>query len=93
MNSDDLDTELTRASSKGQIVIPAKIRKELNIEEGSLLAVTTHNDMIVLKKISSNISVNDKKTLKLVEEAWKDIEQGKYKIRSKRDFFKEFKEW
>ncbi len=93
MNTDELDTELTKTSSKGQIVIPVKIRRELKIEEGSLLAVTARDDMIVLKKISSKISAKDMKTLKLVEGAWKDLEKGKYRVRSKRDFFKELREW
>ncbi len=33
------------------------------------------------------------KTLKLIEEAWKDIDKGNYKTRTKDDFFKELEEW
>ena len=64
--------EFTRASSKGQIVIPTKIRKKLDIREGSVLAVATEKDMIVLKKVESSLSAEDLKSLRLVEEAWKD---------------------
>ncbi len=85
--------EFTKASSKGQIVIPTKIRKKFDIREGSVLAVATENDMIVLKKVEFGLTADDLKTLKLVEEAWKDIEKGRYRVRSKEGFFKELKEW
>ena len=87
------ELEFTRASSKGQIVIPTKIRKKFDIREGSVLAVAAENGMIVLKKVESGLTADDLKTLKLVEEAWKDIEKGRYKVRPKGAFFKELKEW
>ncbi|MDA4125977.1 MAG: AbrB/MazE/SpoVT family DNA-binding domain-containing protein [Thaumarchaeota archaeon] len=87
------DIELTRASSKGQVVIPTKIRRRFNIKEGSVLAVAARDGVIVLKKIESGLSAGDLKSLRLVEEAWKDIEEGRYSVRSKEAFFKELKEW
>ena len=93
MSTQRQDIEFTRASSKGQIVIPTKIRKRFNIEEGSVLAVAAQNDLIVLKKIDSGLSAEDLKSLRLVEEAWKDIEEGRYTVRSKEAFFKELKDW
>ena len=93
MTDDEFEAEFTETSSKGQIVIPSKIRKKLNIGSGSLLAVTAQDDLIILKKVSSNISSKDMMTLKLIEEAWEDIDKGKYKVRSKNEFFKEFREW
>lgn len=93
MTDDEFETEFTKTSSKGQIVIPSKIRKKLNIGSGSLLAVTAQDDLIILKKVSSDISSKDMMTLKLIEEAWEDIDKGKYKVRSKDEFFKEFREW
>ena len=92
MTDDEFETEFTKTSSKGQIVIPSKIRKKLNIGSGSLLAVTAQDNLIILKKVSSNISSKDMMTLKLIEEAWEDIDKGKYKVRSKNEFFKEFRE-
>ena len=47
--------ELTKISSKGQIVIPLKIRNELGIEEGSVMAVDTTNKMIILKRIDVDL--------------------------------------
>ena len=93
MSKEKIETEFTKTSSKGQIVIPSNIRRKLNIGTGSLLAVTAQDDLIVLKKISSSISPEDIKTLRLIEEAWEDIDKGKYKVLSKDDFFRELKEW
>ncbi len=85
--------ELTKASSKGQVVIPSVVRRKLGIKRGSVFAVSAMKDMIVLKKLETGMKPEDLKTLKLVEEAWKDIEEGRYKVYSKKGFFKEFKKW
>ena len=50
MSKEKVETEFTKTSSKGQIVIPSGIPRELNIGEGSPLAVTTKDDLVVLKK-------------------------------------------
>ncbi len=93
MNEQRKDIEFVKTSSKGQVVIPSSIRKKLSIHEGSVFVVTTQNDIIVFKKVKTEITTEDLKTLNLVEEAWNDIEKGRYKLRSKDDFFKELKEW
>ena len=93
MSKTSEEIEFTRASSKGQVVIPTKIRKKLDIRKGSVFAVASDKNLIVLKKIETGISEADLKTLRLVEEAWKDIEKGKYKSSSKEAFFKELREW
>jgi len=85
--------ELTKASSKGQIVIPGVVRKKLGIKRGSVFAVSAIKDMIVLKKLETGMKPEDLRTLKLIEEAWRDIEEGRYKVYSKKAFFKEFEKW
>lgn len=85
--------ELTKASSKGQIVIPTNIRKKLKIKEGSVFAISAKKNILVLKKLETGMKPEDLKTLKLLEEAWEDIEKGRYKVYSKEAFFKEFKKW
>ncbi len=42
---------VTKISSKGQIVIPAEIREKMNLEEGNLLIISDNNDSICMKKI------------------------------------------
>jgi len=85
--------ELTRASSKGQIVIPAVVRRQLGIKEGNVFAVSAKNDMIVLKRLQTGIKPEDLKTLKLIEEAWEDIEKGRFKRAAPEKFFKELAKW
>jgi AbrB family looped-hinge helix DNA binding protein len=43
----------TRLSSKGQIVIPEKIRKQLNLKEGDQFVVVGEGDVVILKAISA----------------------------------------
>lgn len=48
-----MDVELTKASSRGQIVIPQDLREEMNVKEGTLFAVFGSGDTIILKKIKT----------------------------------------
>ncbi len=84
--------EITTVSSKGQLVIPQGIRDNLGIKTGDLFAVASSNDILILKKLNNPIKEADIKTLKQVDEAWKDIEQGKYKTATLDEFMKEAKE-
>ena len=65
-------TELTRISSKGQIVIPIKIRDQLNINEGSVIAIDTTKDLIILKKVDVDLVNQFKNSLS-------DLKAGKIK--------------
>ncbi len=85
--------ELTKLSSKGQVVIPTDIRKRLQIKEGSVFAITAKKDIIVMKKLDTKMKPEDLKTLKLIEEAWKDIKEGRYKVATPAEFFKELDKW
>ncbi|MBU0959632.1 MAG: AbrB/MazE/SpoVT family DNA-binding domain-containing protein [Nanoarchaeota archaeon] len=62
--------EITKISSKGQIVIPQKIRAELNIGEGSVLGIEKMNDMIVLKKIDLDL-------VRQFKEGLEDLKSGR----------------
>lgn len=69
-NSYFLTMEITKISSKGQIVIPRKIRVELNIEEGSILAVDKVKDIIVIKKVEDDL-------VRQFKEGLNDLKSGK----------------
>ena len=43
----------TRMSSKGQVVIPETIRKQLNLKEGDQFVVVGEGDVVILKVISA----------------------------------------
>ena len=64
--------EITKISSKGQIVIPQSIRNDLAINEGSVMAVERIKDMIVLKKIDVDLVSQFKKSLE-------DVKAGRIK--------------
>ncbi len=46
-----MDLEMTRVSSKGQVVIPGLIRERLGLTDGSRLLVFGEGDTIILKKV------------------------------------------
>lgn len=85
--------ELTKISSKGQVVIPQIIRERTGLSEGETLAVTAEDKLIVLKKIDSPIEAEDLRTLNEIKEAWKEIAKGQYKKMSSDEFLKEISKW
>jgi len=42
----------TKMSSKGQVVIPENIRKQLNLKSGAQFVVVGEKDVVILKNIS-----------------------------------------
>ncbi|RJP28308.1 MAG: AbrB/MazE/SpoVT family DNA-binding domain-containing protein [Actinobacteria bacterium] len=57
--------ELTRMSSKGQVVIPKRIRAQLGFEEGDRMTVEAREGEIVLRKLSLEDIVRE------AEEDWR----------------------
>ncbi len=43
----------TKLSSKGQVVIPENVRKELGLEPGAQFVVMGEGDVVILKKIEA----------------------------------------
>jgi AbrB family looped-hinge helix DNA binding protein len=66
-----MEVALTKMSSKGQIVIPSELRK--NIKEGDQLLIIKNNHQLVLKKASELDKQlrEDLKFARRTEEAWK----------------------
>ena len=64
--------DIIKISSKGQIVIPLKIRENLGIEEGSLVAIEKINDVVMIKKIDVDLIAHFQKSLE-------DVRSGKIK--------------
>jgi len=83
------DMELTRISSKGQLVIPAEIRSEIDAKEGSIFAVSAfpEKNVIVLKKVSPDFTKEDLETVAEVEKAWTEIKEGKFRKYDEKEFF------
>ncbi len=87
--------ELTRISSKGQIVIPSRVRQRLGIEVGSVFAILTPHkgNMLVLKKIENKSLQADLRDLQEVEKAWREIEGKEAQQTTRKRFLKELETW
>jgi AbrB family looped-hinge helix DNA binding protein len=48
-----MSIETVKMSSKGQVVIPQDIRESLHLREGSIFAVVSGEDSVVLKKVQT----------------------------------------
>jgi len=84
---------VTKISSKGQIVIPLSMRKDL--KEGEELVIIKNGNQIILKKVT-DFSENLKEDLEFArrtEEAYKRIENGEGVEMDFDDFIKEMKKW
>ncbi|MBS3119403.1 AbrB/MazE/SpoVT family DNA-binding domain-containing protein [Candidatus Woesearchaeota archaeon] len=44
--------DITKITSKGQVVIPAEIREELGLKIGSHMVVNRVGDLVLMKKVS-----------------------------------------
>ena len=88
------DVEFTKASTRGQVVIPQDIREKMGIKSGSLFAVMQpKTDTIILKKINAKATKSDLDLLKKAEAAWEDLEAGRFKKYSREEFLKHMKSW
>jgi len=72
--------EVVHVSSRGQIVIPEKVRKRLHIKTGSKLVLLEKDDTLIFKKeesVERIINFNEKKEsigwLMLSEKSLKDV--------------------
>ena len=73
-----VEIDITRISSKGQVVIPLEMRKHL--KEGDKLLIIKSGEQLILKK-ASNLDKNMKEDLEFArrtEEAYKRIEAGEF---------------
>ena len=88
-----INLDVTKISSKGQIVIPVSMRK--NLKEGDNLIVMMEDDRIVLRKIDSLTEKmkEDLEFAKRTEEVWRKIESGKGITMDFDNFLKEMKKW
>ncbi len=85
--------DITKMSSKGQVVIPQELRKD--IQEGDKLVVIRNKDQIILKKadkFDKNIE-EDLEFARRTEEAYKRIEAGEGIEMSFDEFIEEMKKW
>jgi AbrB family looped-hinge helix DNA binding protein len=88
-----MNIDITKVSSKGQVVIPLEMRK--NFKEGDKLLVIEGKDQLILKK-ANKLDKNFKEDLesaRRAEEAWKSYERGEFIEMDFDDFIEEMKKW
>ncbi|MCK5149975.1 AbrB/MazE/SpoVT family DNA-binding domain-containing protein [Candidatus Pacearchaeota archaeon] len=84
---------ITKMSSKGQVVIPQEMRKD--IKEGDKLLIIQGEGKLILKK-ATQLDENFQEDLEFArrtEEAYKRIEAGEYLSYSKEEFLKKLEKW
>lgn len=87
------EIDITKMSSKGQVVIPKGMRKSL--KEGDKLVIIKNKNQLILKKMS-DFSKNLKEDLEFArrtEGAWKAYDRGEFIEMKFDDFIKEMKKW
>ncbi len=81
----------TKMSSRGQIVIPLDMRR--NLKEGEEFVIIKNGNQIILKKIT-DFSENLKEDLEFArrtEEAWKSYDRGEFVSQSAEEFLADLK--
>ena len=88
-----VDIAITKMSSKGQIVIPQEMRKD--IKEGEKLILLKDKERIVVKKANKldKQLEEDLEFARRTEEALKRYGHGGFKSMDSEDFLKELEKW
>lgn len=88
-----VEISITKMSSKGQIVIPAEMRK--GIKEGEKIVIMQNDKQLILKR-AKDFGKNIEQDLifaKRTEEAWKQYDKGEFVSMDFDEFLKEVKKW
>ena len=59
-----MTTEKAVVTTKGQVVIPARLRKRLKIKKGTLVAFTEDNGRLILQPVTADFIASLKGSLK-----------------------------
>ena len=65
-----MSMEITKVSTKGQIVIPQEIRKELGLEAGASVAIEKSRNIVSLRKIQLPDLKKEFEALTKISSAW-----------------------
>lgn len=88
-----MEFSLVKMSTKGQIVIPKKMRK--TFKEGDAFLLVREKDTLVLRHTNSLSQefLEDLKFSQGIERAWKEVESGKKVTISKSELASELEKW
>ena len=88
-----MDVAITKISSKGQIVIPAHLRK--GFSQGEELLIIKKRDQVILQRLKG-LDKKFKEDLAFAlrtEKMLKKYEYGEFKQKSAKGFLKELEKW
>ena len=88
-----MDIAITKMSSKGQIVIPVEMRKD--IKEGEELLIIKKNGQIIMKKASDSEKnfEEDLEFARRTREAWEAYDRGEFITQDADEFLKDLEKW
>ncbi len=88
-----VEINITKMSSKGQIVIPSEMRK--NFSKNEKFVLIQNKDQIILKKAADFNKELEEDLIfaKRTEEAFRRYEKGKFKKKSDNEFLEELNKW
>ncbi len=76
--------EVVRVSSKGQVVIPKRVREKMGIKEGEYLLLVQEGDILIMKKLDVNLKEILKEGERLAREKGitkEDVERAIMEVR------------
>ncbi len=82
--------KITRLSTRGQIVIPEEIRKNMGV--GTAFIVTRKDDLIILKKVEG-LTKQEMQEMQELDKIWKEIDAGRGITLNREKFLKEMNAW
>lgn len=68
------EVDVVTVSSRGQVSIPAEVRRKIGLEEGEKLLVVSQDDNILLKKVDD--SFVEKSIEDILKPMWEDAEKA-----------------
>ena len=88
-----MDVNITKMSTKGQVVIPAEMRED--IKEGEKLLIIKNKDQLILKKVSDldEELKEDLEFARRTEEAYKRYDKGEFITMDFDKFMEQLKKW
>ena len=96
---DIMEMEISKMGERGQIVIPQDFRNELKVKPGEKFVVVKTGDKLILQQMSKMKSgaieklKEDLIDMKIAEEKFKELEEGKVNSYTEEEFLKKMKKW
>lgn len=94
-----MEMEISKVGERGQIVIPRDFRNELKVRPGEKFVVVKADNKLIFQQMSKLKSETitqlkeDLVDMKLAEEKFKELEEGKVNSYTEKKFLERMKKW